>query len=73
MENRKLGINGPVVSALGLGCMGISFAYGQIPELRNGYEELVYQKGNKNNNLVYEELITVFMIAAIKLFSNTGI
>ena len=32
METRKLGTSGLEVSALGLGCMGMSFAYGVIPD-----------------------------------------
>ena len=32
MQTRHLGENGPEVSGLGLGCMGLSFAYGPALE-----------------------------------------
>lgn len=32
MQKRKLGNNGLEVSALGLGCMGLNFSYGETPE-----------------------------------------
>ena len=35
MKTRKLGANGPEISALGLGCMGMSDFYDPKPALRN--------------------------------------
>lgn len=40
MKIRKLGKNGPVVSALGLGCMGMSYGYGRTPD-RNEMIKLI--------------------------------
>src|SRR5204863_9169114 len=39
MQKRKLGNNGLEVSAIGLGCMGMSFAYGS-PEERDERESI---------------------------------
>jgi len=39
MQMRRLGNNGPEVSAVGLGCMGMSFAYG-VPEERDEAESI---------------------------------
>lgn len=35
LKQRKLGSNGPVVSALGLGCMGLNFGYAPFPERKD--------------------------------------
>ena len=47
MEKRTLGKNGLEVSALGLGCMGLSFAYGQAPDKNDAIALLqaAYDKG----------------------------
>src|SRR4051812_8988121 len=38
MQTRKLGTSGPEVSALGLGCMGLSFGYGPAVEKQQGID-----------------------------------
>jgi aryl-alcohol dehydrogenase-like predicted oxidoreductase len=40
MQTRTLGINGPEVSALGLGCMGLSFGYGPAVDKQQGIDLL---------------------------------
>jgi aryl-alcohol dehydrogenase-like predicted oxidoreductase len=42
MEKRKLGKSGLEVSAVGLGCMGMSYAYGQVPD-KNEMIKLIHK------------------------------
>jgi aryl-alcohol dehydrogenase-like predicted oxidoreductase len=35
MKTRILGTNGPEVSAIGLGCMGLTFGYGPATDISN--------------------------------------
>lgn len=39
MEKRKLGKSGLEVSAIGLGCMGISFGYGHALSTQEGVDQ----------------------------------
>ena len=47
MKNRQLGRNGPVVSELGLGCMGLSFGYGPATDTADAVELIraAYERG----------------------------
>jgi aryl-alcohol dehydrogenase-like predicted oxidoreductase len=56
MEKRKLGKLSLEVSALGLGCMGISYAYGQVPDKKEMIQ-LIYE--------AVERGVTFFDIAEI--------
>ena len=58
MQKRKLGNGGLEVSALGLGCMGMSFSYGPFPEKKEMISVL---------RSVVERGIAFFDTAAYKL------
>ena len=45
VQQRGLGNSGPDVSAIGLGCMGMSFSYGPTPQKR----EMISLLGRRSN------------------------
>lgn len=56
MQKRKLGPANLEVSALGFGCMGISFGYGQVSSREDGRERLEENLGALTTPLTADEL-----------------
>ena len=51
MQKRKLGNSGLEVSALGLGCMGMSWSYGP-PKDSKGNDQLASGRSRKRSNVL---------------------